>query len=173
MELLAMIRRTVTASALFLALSASGGDPLGDVIDRREDSGQSMVLGKHRQHAIDMIAGWTMRWEGLRCWMATPERGEHQALWFRPGTDVAAGDPRSLLQGFMAQFTACASSSSMLAGIPAERVIGRGCSLHGDPQIGIAVLAPTPTGTLILASRGIDADLPGRFLDLLAFSRLV
>ena len=61
----------------------------------------------------------------------------------------------------------------MLAGFPAERVIGKGCSPAGDLQIGLAVLAPTPTGTLILASRGVEADLPGRFRDLLVLSTLV
>ncbi len=168
-----MIRSTVTASALFLALSTTGGDPLAESTERRSGANPLPEFSMDREQAINLLPGWTKRWEGLRCWISTPERGEHLALWFRVGTDSAAGDPSMLLHGFISQFSAIASSSSMLAGIPAERVIGKGRTQTGDAQIGIAVLAPTQTGTLILASRGDDAELPGRFRDLLVLSMLV
>ncbi len=168
-----MIRRTVTASALFLALSATGGDPLAEDTGRRSGANSLPGLSMGRQQAITLLPGWTQRWEGSRCWISTPERGEHQALWFRAGADTSAGDPSVLLHDFISQFVASATSPSMLAGFPAERVIGKGVSPDSSPQIGIAVLAPTPSGTLILASRGVDADLPGRFRDLLVLSTLV
>lgn len=168
-----MIRRTVTASALFLALSTTGGDPLAESSDRRSGANPLPGLSLDRERAITLLPGWTQRWEGLRCWITTPERGEHQAIWFRAGTDSAAGNPAILLDGFISDFAASASSPSVLAGFAADRVIGKGASPDGVPQIGIAVLAPTPTGTLILASRGVDADLPGRFRDLLVLSTLV
>lgn len=166
-----MIRRTVTASALFLALS--GNAPLVEDPLRRASPNPLPEHNLGQQQGIALLPGWTLRWEGSRCWIGTPERGEHQALWFRTGADPAAGDPAILLHGFIANFAASASSPSMLAGFPAERVIGKGVSPTGDPQVGLAVLAPTPTGTLILASRGVDADLPGRFRDLLVLSTLV
>lgn len=168
-----MIRRTVTASALFLALSSSGGGLLAEGSDRRSGANPLPGLATDRQPAITLLPGWTQRWDGSRCWIATPERGEHQAIWFRDGAGPAAGDPAILLCGFIADFAASASSPSMFAGFPAERVIGKGFSSTGEPLIGLAVLAPTPTGTLILASRGTDADLPGRFRDLLVMSTLV
>ncbi|HAT09383.1 MAG TPA: hypothetical protein DCS97_02035 [Planctomycetes bacterium] len=165
-----MIRRTVTASALFLALSTNGGDPLVEDSNRRTAS--NLLPGQSLGHQ-QAITGWTQRWEGQRCWITTPERGEHQAIWFRTGTDPTAGDPAILLDGFISDFAASASTPSVLAGFAAERVIGKGISPDGVPQIGVAVLAPTPTGTLILASRGGDAELPGRFRDLLVLSTLV
>ena len=168
-----MIRRTVTASALFLALSTTGGDPLAEGSDRRSGANPLPGLSMDCKRAITLLPGWTQRWEEPRCWISTPERGEHLAIWFRAGTDPAAADPAILLHGFISQFAASASSPSMLAGIPAERVIGKGRSQTGDVQIGIAVLAPTPTGTLVLASRGADAEMPGRFRDLLVLSTLV
>jgi hypothetical protein len=168
-----MIRRTVTASALFLAMSASGSRAL--VADDRPLAieGDRHAQAQGQQTAIRIPAEWSQRWESGRCRIATPERGDHLGLWFRPGNDAKAGDPRLLLDGFITWFVPSGSSPTRVAGIAAERVIGHGAPLAGKAQVGVAVLAPTPTGTLILASRGVDADLPGRLRDLLILSTLV
>ena len=42
-----------------------------------------------------------------------------------------------------------------------------------EKEVGVALLAPTSTGTLILASRGVDAALPGRFRDLMVMATFV
>lgn len=168
-----MIRRTVTASALFLAMAAGGGDTWIENSEWRDTIGAVPGHSLDRQHGIAELPGWTQRWATQRLWITTPANGEHLALWFRAGATASAGDPQVLLQGFIPSFAASATSPSTLGGFAAERVIGTGASPAGLAQIGIAILAPTPTGTLILASRGDDAGLPARFRDLLVFSTLV
>ena len=169
-----MIRRTMTAYALFLAISGAGED-LGMVSSERRAKikATSAAPSVDIRHAVPLLPDWQQRWEGDRCWFTGPQHGEHLAMWHQAGTGPRAGDPRHLLGGFIDGFVACASSPSMLGGIVADRVIGKGNVPAGHIMVGVAVLAPTPTGTLILASRGADADFPGRFRDLMVMSTLV
>lgn len=168
-----MIRRTVTAYALFLAISGAGEDPFTESSERRTKIKATARQSIDIRHALTLLPGWSQRWEGRRCWFTGPQCGEHLAMWYQAGIGLATGDPQHLLCDFIGGFIASASSPTILGGVAADRIIGKGVASSGQILVGIAVLAPTPTGTLILASRGVDADLPGRFRDLLVMSTLV
>lgn len=164
-----MIRRTMTASALFLAMTGNAGSDRTDSMQGSDDAAAVTEQTVGSRPTIPLLPDWTRRWDERRCWIATPQRGEHMALWFHP----THGSPTTLLDGFIQRFVSSASSPSVLGGVPAEQVIGKGVSSAGRPLIGVAMLAPSSAGTLVLASRGFDMELPGRFRDLLVMSTLV